>query len=104
MLTPAGHKVMIQPKAVEEKTASGIVLVKNKQRELEATTEGTVVALGETAYLKVDDGRKWVKPGDRVLYGKYAGAMAVDPDTDETYVVVHDVDIVCIITETSKGE
>lgn len=102
MIIPAGHKVLIRPKPVE--THSGMIeLVINRDRELAATTEGEVVALGETAYMKVDDGRAWVKPGDQVLYAKYAGALAVDPDTQENYVVVHDVDIVCIIKKT-QGE
>lgn len=99
MLTPAGHKVLIKPRPVE-KQRGDIILVVDEAREFAATTEGEVIALGETAYMKVDDGRPWVKPGDYVLYGKYAGALAVDPDTDETYVVVHDVDIVCVIKKT----
>lgn len=97
MIIPAGHKVLVRPKAVAEKSAGGIVLVADKDRELHATTEGVVEALGDTAYLKVDDGRQWCKVGDRVLYAKYAGSMVKDPDTDEDFVVVHDVDIVCII-------
>lgn len=102
MIIPAGHKVLIKPKPVETKTASGIVLPLDEAREFASTTEGTVIALGETAYLKVDDGRPWVKPGDRVIFGKYAGAVAEDPDTKEQYVVVHDVDIVCIVTENKE--
>lgn len=98
MIIPAGHKVLIKPKPVD-KYHGAIELVVDEQREFAATTEGTVIALGETAYLKVDDGRPWVKPGDRVIFGKYAGAVAEDPDTKEQYVVVHDVDIVCIITD-----
>lgn len=97
MIIPAGHKVLIRPLEVAEVSEGGIVLVTDKDRELHATTEGTVVALGETAYLKVDDGRHWVQAGDRVLYAKYAGAMVKDPATEEDFVVVHDVDIVCII-------
>jgi co-chaperonin GroES (HSP10) len=97
MIVPAGHKVLIRPRAVAEMSEGGIVLVADKDRELHATTEGTVVALGDTAYLKVDDGRPWCQPGDKVLYAKYAGAMVKDPTTDEDFVVVHDVDIVCII-------
>ncbi len=97
MIIPAGHKVLIKPKSVETVSKGGIVLAVDEGREFAATTEGTVIALGETAYLKVDDGRAWVKPGDHVLYAKYAGAGVTDPDTDEKYVVVHDVDIVCII-------
>lgn len=101
MIIPAGHKVLIKPKPVE--TKHGVIeLVLDKDRELAATTEGEVIALGETAYMKVDDGRPWVKPGDKVLYAKYAGAMVIDPETQVDYVVVHDVDIVCIIKD--KGE
>ena len=96
MLIPAGHKVLIKPKPVEKQIGS-IILAIDEQREFAATTEGEVIALGETAYLKVDDGRPWCKPGDYVSYGKYAGAVVQDPDTKEDYVVVHDVDIVCII-------
>lgn len=103
MIIPAGHKVLIKPRPVEKKHKGVIELVLDEQRELAATTEGEVIALGETAYMKVDDGRPWVKPGDKVLYAKYAGAMVIDPDTEEDYVVVHDVDIVCIIQE-NKGE
>ena len=102
MIIPAGHKVLIKPTPVVtdykvEGTDIKIVLPLDEERELAATTEGEVIALGETAYMKVDDGRPWVKPGDKVLYAKYAGAMAVDPVTKDKYVVVHDVDIVCII-------
>lgn len=97
MIVPAGHKVLIRPLEVPEMSEGGIVLVTDKDKELHATTEGTVVALGETAYMKVDDGRPWCKPGDRVLYAKYAGAMVKDPTTEEDFVVVHDVDIVCVI-------
>lgn len=104
MIIPAGHKVLIRPRPVE-KERSGIILVHDEHRELAATIEGEVVALGETAYLKVDDGRPWVKPGDYVLYAKYAGALVIDPDTEENFVVVHDVDIVCrIIRQETKGE
>lgn len=102
MIIPAGHKVLIQPKEVE-KYVGVIEVVQDEQRALAATTEGTVIALGETAYLKVDDGRPWCKPGDYVLYAKYAGAGVKDPETKKDYVVVHDVDIVCIIKD-QKGE
>lgn len=104
MIIPAGHKVLIKPLEVTTQTESGLFLAVDTERELHATTEGTIIALGDTAYLKVDDGRKWVKPGDKVLYAKYAGSMVKDPDTQEDFVVVHDVDIICIITRETKGE
>lgn len=96
MIIPAGHKVLIKPTPVVTQVGS-IVIVQDVAREAAATTDGEVIALGDTAYMKVDDGRQWVKPGDKVLYGKYAGVMVTDPDTNVQYVVVHDVDIVCII-------
>lgn len=102
MLIPAGHKVMIKPKEVP-KYAGSIELIVDEERELAGTTEGVIVGIGETAYMKVDDGRPWVKIGDNVLYAKYAGTLAVDPDDGQKYVVVHDVDIVCKIVDT-KGE
>ena len=96
-LNPAGHKLLVKPKPVETVTASGIILSLEEERYMEATTEGTVVAVGPTAYLKVDDGRPWVKPGDYISYGKYAGAIVVDPETQEKFVVIHDVDVVAIL-------
>lgn len=98
-ITPAGHKILVKPKPVETKTKSGIILELNEERYQEATTEGTVVALGPTAYQKVDDGTPWCKPGDRISYGKYAGALLVDEETKEKYVVIHDVDVVAILTQ-----
>lgn len=102
MIIPAGHKVMIKPKEVA-KYSGAIELVIDEDRERAATTEGEIVGIGETAYMKVDDGRPWVKIGDKVLYAKYAGVLAVDPDDGVQYVVVHDIDIVCKIVDT-KGD
>ena len=98
-IQPAGHKILVKPKPVEEKSKGGIILQRDNQRYQEATTEGTVVALGPTAYLKVDDGRPWVKVGDRISYGKYAGALIEDNDTQEKFVVIHDVDVVAILSK-----
>jgi co-chaperonin GroES (HSP10) len=101
-IVPAGHKILVRPKPVSTQhkvsgTDISFILPKDEERELAATTEGEVVALGPTAYLKVDDGRPWVQAGDNILYAKYAGAMAVDPVSKEKYVVIHDIDVVCVI-------
>jgi co-chaperonin GroES (HSP10) len=101
-IIPAGHKILVRPKPVETKHGD-IILVKDEVRELAATTEGEVVALGPTAYLKVDDGRPWVQVGDKILYAKYAGALAVDPATKENYIVIHDVDVVCVIKQENTN-
>lgn len=100
-IQPAGHKILIKPRPVEEKTKSGIILALDVERYGEATTEGTVVAIGPTAYKKVDDGTPWCKVGDKVSYGKYAGArLSIDKDgVEEDFVVIHDVDVVAILKD-----
>lgn len=102
IIEPAGHKILIKPKPVEEKTKSGIILAREIERYQEATTEGTVVAIGPTAYKKVDDGTPWCKVGDKISYGKYAGARLTIENQDgveEDFVVIHDVDVVAILKD-----
>lgn len=102
IIEPAGHKILVKPRPVEEKTESGIILAIETDRYQEATTEGTVVAIGPTAYKKVDDGTAWCKVGDRISYGKYAGASLVvknDEGKEEKFVVIHDIDVVAILKD-----
>jgi co-chaperonin GroES (HSP10) len=98
-ISPAGHKILVKPRPVETKSKSGIILVKDENAYREATTEGTVVAIGPTAYKKVDDGTPWCKVGDYITFGKYAGALVVDEETDDKYVVIHDIDVVAVLTK-----
>lgn len=101
-IEPAGHKILIKPKPVENRTKSGIYLALETERYQEATTEGTVLAIGPTAYKKVDDGTPWCKVGDKVSYGKYAGARITikqEDESEEEFVVIHDVDVVAILKD-----
>jgi chaperonin GroES len=70
MIRPLGDRVVIEPVAKEETTASGIVLPDTAK---EKPQEGKVVAVG-SGHLK--EGSRIpleVKEGDRVLFSKYAG-------------------------------
>lgn len=70
MIKPLGERVLIEPIAKEETTASGIVLPDTAK---EKPQEGKVIAVGSGA---VKDGVRValeVKEGDRVLFSKYAG-------------------------------
>lgn len=70
MIKPLGERVLIEPIAKEETTASGIVLPDTAK---EKPQEGKVVAVGSGS---VKDGVRValeVKEGDRVLFSKYAG-------------------------------
>ncbi|PZD94992.1 co-chaperone GroES [Paenibacillus sambharensis] len=70
MIRPLGERVLIEPIAKEETTASGIVLPDTAK---EKPQEGKVVAVGSGS---LKDGARVpleVKEGDRVLFSKYAG-------------------------------
>jgi chaperonin GroES len=70
-LRPLGDKVVIQPSPREETTKSGIVIPDTAK---EKPQEGKVLAVGPGRVL--DDGKREhmdLRPGDKVLYAKYAG-------------------------------
>ncbi|MBH5320041.1 co-chaperone GroES [Paenibacillus sp. GSMTC-2017] len=70
MIKPLGERVLIEPIAKEETTASGIVLPDTAK---EKPQEGKVIAVGSGT---LKDGVRValeVKEGDRVLFSKYAG-------------------------------
>lgn len=63
---PLADRVLIQPTAAEEVTASGIIIPDTAK---EKPLKGTVVAAGNGT----KDEEMVLKAGDVVLYGKYAG-------------------------------
>jgi chaperonin GroES len=92
-LRPLGDRVVIQPSAKEEMTKSGIVLPDTAK---EKPQEGTILAAGPGRVL--DDGKREamdVKPGDKVLYAKYAGTeFKVEGDE---LLIVSQKDILAIV-------
>jgi chaperonin GroES len=70
MIKPLGDRVVIEPIAKEETTASGIVLPDTAK---EKPQEGKVLAVGGGAYQNGQKIALEVKEGDRVLFSKYAG-------------------------------
>ncbi|PIB35565.1 co-chaperone GroES [Reichenbachiella sp. 5M10] len=63
---PNEDRILVEPAAAEEKTASGIYIPDTAK---EKPQEGVVVAVGEGT----SDKPVTVKVGDKVLYGKYSG-------------------------------
>ena len=71
-LEPIGDRVVVQPLEVEQVTASGIVIPDTASGE--KPQEGVVIALGKGGVGKeCADPTQFLKVGDRVLFGKYAG-------------------------------
>ena len=65
-IKPLADRVLVEPSAAETTTASGIIIPDSAK---EKPQRGTVVAVGNGK----KDEPMTVKPGDTVLYGKYAG-------------------------------
>ena len=65
-LKPLADRVIIQPTAAEEVTASGIIIPDSAK---EKPLRGTILAVGNGT----KDEEMILKEGDEVLYGKYAG-------------------------------
>lgn len=92
MLRPLGDRVIVEPAAKEEKTASGIVLPDTAK---EKPQEGVIVAVGTG---RLEDGKRVpldVREGDKVIYSKYAGTEVKYGEKE--YLILKENDILAII-------
>ena len=87
-IKPLADRVIIEPAAAEEKTSGGIIIPDTAK---EKPPRGTVKAVGPGK----KDEPMTVKPGDIVLYGKYAGTEISHDGSD--YLIMREADIVAII-------
>lgn len=87
-IKPLADRVLVEPAAAEEKTASGIIIPDTAK---EKPQKGSVVAIGTGK----KDEPLTVKVGDQVLYGKYAGTeITVD---GKEYLIMRESDIFAIV-------
>lgn len=87
-IKPLADRVLIEPVAAEEKTASGIIIPDTAK---EKPQKGTVVAVGPGT----EEEKMEVKKGDVVLYGKYSGTEIIIDGKD--YLIMKQSDIFAII-------
>lgn len=81
---PNEDRILVEPAAAEEKTASGIIIPDTAK---EKPQEGTVIAVGEGT----TDKPVTVKVGDKVLYGKYSGTeLSLD---GQEYLIMRNSDL-----------
>lgn len=87
-------------KRQDNKTSAGIIL---PGAEKEPTYTGIVVGVGDGALL--DNGMKvpmQVKEGDKVIYTTFSGSpVSVD---DETFLILNERDILCILEDGEEGK
>jgi chaperonin GroES len=87
-VTPLHDRVIVKAAAAEEVTKGGIIIPDTAK---EKPQRGTVVAAGPGK----KDEPMTVKPGDTVLYGKYAGTeIAID---GEDLLIMRESDILAIV-------
>jgi chaperonin GroES len=85
---PIADRVLVEPAAAEEKTASGIIIPDTAK---EKPQRGTVVAVGNGK----KDEPMTVKEGDNVLYGKYGGTEITIEGKD--YLIMRESDIYAVV-------
>ena len=87
-IKPLADRVLVEPAAAEEKTASGLYIPDTAK---EKPQKGTVIAVGNGK----KDEPLTVKVGDTVLYGKYSGTeLSVD---GHDYLIMRESDIFAIL-------
>jgi len=91
-LKPLGDRVVIKQLEAEEKTKSGIILAGNAK---EKPQEAEVVAVGPGGMVDGKEVKMEVKPGDKVIYSKYAGTEVKFGGTE--YIIVRQNDILAIL-------
>jgi len=97
-IIPAGHRVIVQPDDVNEKTESGIIIAhENKNRTENAQISGVIKEIGPSAWKDFSGGEPWASVGDRVLFASNAGYVITCEDIK--YRVMNDEDITAIIYE-----
>ncbi len=85
---PLADRVLVEPAAAEEKTASGIIIPDTAK---EKPQRGEIVAVGTG---KKDEPFN-VKVGDNVLYGKYAGQEITIEGKE--YLIMKESDLLGIV-------
>lgn len=87
-LIPLFDRVVVQHIEAHETTASGIILPGSAQ---EKPQMATVISVGEGGVIDGKEVKMIVRPGDLVLYSKYAGSeFKID---GEEYIVIRQSDI-----------
>lgn len=100
-ITPVEYKVLVKPKAVEEKTVGGLYIPEDtKQREQYGQVEGTLVAKSPAAftfnYEGWPDGSAAPEIGDKVVFSRYEGNEIKGAD-GETYWLMADKAIMAVL-------
>ncbi|SRR5712691_12483059 len=97
-LTPLHDRVIVKRIEEKETTRGGIIIPDTAK---EKPMEGEIIAVGAGKREKGERIPLDVKPGDRVLFGKYAGnEIKID---DEEYLILKEEDILAKLSGAAKA-
>ena len=91
-LVPLGDRVVLKQVEAEETTKSCLILTTSAQ---EKPQEAEVIAVGPGGMVDGKEVTMQVKPGDKVIYSKYAG-NEVKLEGEE-YIIVRQNDILAVV-------
>lgn len=92
-LKPLGDRILVKPLEPKEVKKGGIIIPDTAK---EKPQEGEVIAVGKGKV--ADDGKlipMEVKPGDKILYGKYSGSEVKIDDVE--YMIMNQDDVLGIL-------
>ena len=97
---PLHDRVLVRRVETDDKTAGGLIIPETAK---EKPQQGEVIAVGDGA--RKDSGElipMAVKPGDKVLFGKWSGTeVKID---GEDYLIMKESDILGIMTDQAQAE
>lgn len=91
-LKPLHDRVLVRPEGQEDKTEGGLFIPDTAKKE--KSQRGEVIAVGEG---QNKDNPLKVKPGDKVLFSKFAGNDITIDDID--HLIMRESDILAIIED-----
>lgn len=99
-INPTEYRVLILPTPYEKVTKGGIIKPDEiAERESFATQDGTIIAVSHLAFTYATD-EEWAgkkpKPGDKVIFAKYAGFRRKGVDGQD-YQLVSEKDVCAVI-------
>lgn len=93
---PLDLRVLVLPDPIEEKKGSILLPDSVKEANKWAQANGTIIAVGDNAWEEAKARAPAFRPpapGDRILYGKYAGQKVTGKDGRD-YCIMNDEDII----------
>jgi chaperonin GroES len=98
-----GARCLVRELRESDELASGIIIPGNEKKQ---TNKGVVIAVGDGAML--ENGTRvpmQVAVGDTVIYSSFSGSPIKEKKDDpETYLILNERDVLCVIEMQEEGE